>query len=123
MIERLHQMGRRAQLPCRSCHTDAEACALFEAIVEANDVSDDSLGTWALFNVHWWAEDKQRRLFDVLGVLDENRLHGRLRHERIPRVVVTVSPDLKKTKLLPELEQRLSYFKLSATNTRPHGEN
>jgi len=114
IIQRLHALGRRADLPCRTCHTAVEAEPLLEAVDGSGDVSSETAGTWALFNVHWWSEDRQMQLASVLSKLDEGRLHGRLRHVHIPRVVVTVSPDFKQTKLQPDLERRLAYFNVSA---------
>lgn len=114
IIQRLHGLGRRGELPCRTCHTAVDAEDLLEAVDDSGEVSPDVAGTWALFNVHWWSVDRQEQLASLLSKMDEGRLHGRLRHEHIPRVVVTVSPELKQTKLQPELERRLAYFNVSA---------
>lgn len=114
IIQRLHGLGRRSALPCRTCHTAVDAEELLEAVDESGEVDPRVAGSWALFNVHWWSADRQDQLASLLSKLDEGRLHGRLRHEHIPRVIVTVSPDFKQTKLQPELERRLAYFNVSA---------
>jgi hypothetical protein len=120
IIQRLHGLGRRSAFPCRTCHTAVEAEPLLEAVDPSGEVSSEVAGTWALFNVHWWSCDRQDQLASVLSKLDEGRLHGRLRHIHIPRVIVTVSPEFKQSKLQPELERRLAYFNVTAG--RPKGE-
>jgi hypothetical protein len=121
IMDQLHRLGRRSALPCRTCHTDLDAEALFEAIHDSGDVDPRALGSWVLNNVHWWSEERQVQLADVLNGLDEGRLHGRLRHERIPRVMVSVSPDVRTRKLIPELGQRLAYFHILASESRSQG--
>ncbi|MGF1510203.1 MAG: hypothetical protein ACFB9M_11955 [Myxococcota bacterium] len=121
IIERIHTLGRRSEMPSRTCHTDVDAVVLLDAIHSSGDVKPDALGSWALFNVHWWSETKQKELAGVLEELDEGRLHGRLRHERIPRVVVAMSPELKSSRLIPVLDQRLNYFHISVSEHRGRG--
>lgn len=123
LLDRIHRLGRRRELPVYHCHTEAESDALLSSLSEEGEVSDDALGTWAIYNVHWWSEESQNRLSEVLGRLDEARLHGRLRHDRIPRVVVTMTPETFPSNLQPELGQRLSYYHLSALQTKQKGAN
>ena len=56
-------------------------------------------------------------LHQVLERLDQSRLHGRLRHERIPRVIVLQTDEDGNRKLEPELAARISYYRVEA---RPH---
>lgn len=113
VVERLHVLSRRSHLPLRSVHSQREAEPLLRAIHETGDVRTDALGTWALHNVHWWSPEEQLDLAAILAELDEARLHGRLAHQRIPRVLVITRLGDKPGKLEPDLEQRLTFFNVT----------
>lgn len=121
ILERIHALGRRRDLPVHHCHTEDEGQSLLHALQSDGTVHDEALGTWAVFNVHWWSDEAQSRLADLLGELDEARLHGRLRHDRIPRVVVTMNPDTQASSLRSGLRQRLAYYHLSAVMPKTKG--
>jgi len=121
LLDRIHELGRRSNLPLHHCHSESESVPLLQSIRSKGSVSDDALGTWAIFNVHWWSEDSQIRLAEILAGFDEARLHGRLRHERIPRVVVTMNPDTPASNLRGELRQRLAYYHLTAVKPKEKG--
>lgn len=114
LVNRIHLLGRRAELPLHICYSARDAEVLFEALQESGSVTQNSLGTWALHEVSSWPDELQRTLSGILDLLDEGRLHGRLRHEVIPRVVVLEEelPDVAST-YTPELQKRLSFFHLS----------
>lgn len=114
ILERLHRLGRRADLPVHHCHDENDSSALLACFDDEETPVADSLGTWAIFNVHWWSDESQLRLAELLGRLDEARLHGRLRHDQIPRVIVTMNPDAPASGLRNALRQRLCYYQLSA---------
>ncbi|MEQ9497226.1 MAG: hypothetical protein RIT81_10215 [Deltaproteobacteria bacterium] len=116
LVEQLHKLGRRSSLPMHNCHSPEEAETLFRTVFDEEDEpNEDALGTWALFRVEAWPRELQVSLQRILEVLDESRLHGRLRHDRIPRVVVVQESDSDGRSLDPALKRRLSYFNLSAT--------
>ncbi len=116
LLEKLHRLGRRAKLPMHNCHSPQEAENLFRAVLDEEQGPDeDTLGTWALFRVESWPRELQLNLNKILQALDESRLHGRLRHDRIPRVVVVQDPDADGASLDPDLYKRLSYFELCAS--------
>lgn len=117
IIDRLHALSRRHEQPVHRCNLPEEAEALFKTVLEEDDGSGATLGTWALHRVEAWPREMQLNLQRVLETLDESRLHGRLRHDRIPRVVVLQSDSEPKHGIEPELQQRLSYFSVAA---RPH---
>lgn len=117
LVDRLHALGRRAALPVHDCRSPAEAEALFRAVRSTGDTDERALGTWALHGVDAWPSELQEDLSRILGALDEGRLHGRLRHDKIPRVVVVERPGAAAGALSPELERRLSFFKVA---TKPH---
>lgn len=118
LVHRLHKLGRRHQQPVHQCRHPEEAQSLFRIIFTADDDENhEALGTWALHQVEAWPREMQLNLHRVLEQLDQSRLHGRLRHERIPRVVVLQSDHNSSTSLEPELAARLSYF---SVETRPH---
>jgi len=121
ILDRLHDLGRRRNLPVRQCHTEEEGGVLLHSLKSDGTVQEDALGTWAIFNVHWWSDEAQIRLADLLGKLDEARLHGRLRHDRIPRVIVTMHPDTQASSLRSGLRQRLSYYHLAAVTPKLKG--
>ena len=121
ILDRLHQLGRRAELPVHHCHDESEGTDLLQSLADDGTVTEEALGTWAIFNVHWWSDESQLRLADVLGKFDEGRLHGRLRHIRIPRVVVTMSPETQASGLRSALRQRLAYYHLSAAAPKTKG--
>lgn len=112
VIERLHQLGRRAELPLVRCEQLADVEPLVGADRRAN-------GTWALFRVYEWAPEAQARLAAALEALDEGRLSGQLTHEDIPRVIVVDDAEEGSKDLLPELSARLSYFKLRLDRSEP----
>ncbi|MEO1232200.1 MAG: hypothetical protein AAFZ18_25205 [Myxococcota bacterium] len=114
-LARLHALSRRSDLPVHRCSSAREAQRLFAGV--ARDIEEtDTLGTWALYDVHAWERGAQEKLSSLLEHLDLARLHGRLRHERIPRVVMLA--DLgSKEKVLPALDRRISYFTMIAA---PH---
>ncbi len=114
LVNKLHSLGRRAALPVRTCYSPDEAEVLFDAILADGDTQTGVLGTWALHGVDSWPRELQMSLNRVLEAFDEGRLHGRLRHERIPRVVVLQQREARKGALEPELQRRLSFFHLTA---------
>lgn len=117
LLEQLHRLGRRAALPMHNCHSPQEAENLFRTVLDEEEgPNEDALGTWALHRVEAWPRELQVNLHKILQALDESRLHGRLRHDRIPRVVVVQGPDSDCEALEPELLRRLSYFELSASD-------
>jgi len=118
VVERLHQLGRRAALPLRLCETAQAAEALLAAAV-APPPRASIVGTWALYGVHEWPPETQNRLAAALEALDEGRLSGQLSHQDIPRVIVIVDADRTTKDLLPELSARLSYFKLRLDRSAP----
>lgn len=117
LCDRLHALGRRNEQPVHRCNVPEEAERLFNSVLGRNPSEGESLGTWALHRVEAWPREMQLNLQRVLETLDESRLHGRLRHDRIPRVVVLQSEAPTHSRLEPELHQRLSYFNVAA---RPH---
>jgi hypothetical protein len=118
ILDRLHRLGRRSDLPVHHCHDENDGPALLECL-DRNETPDaGALGTWAIFNVHWWSDENQLRLADLLGRLDEARLHGRLRHDQIPRVIVTMNPETPASGLRNALRQRLCYYQLSAVTPK-----
>ena len=118
LVDRLHKLGRRNRQPVHQCRHPEEAERLFRVVLEAKDHENtEALGTWALHQVEAWPREMQISLQQVLERLDQNRLHGRLRHDRIPRVVVLQSDGRGNANLEPELAARLAYFNLE---TRPH---
>lgn len=118
LVDRLHKLGRRKQQPVHQCRHPEQAERLFRIVLESQSEEPlEALGTWALHRVEAWPREMQMSLRRVLEKLDQNRLHGRLRHESIPRVVVLQSDGEQATNLEPELAERLSYFSLE---TRPH---
>jgi len=110
-------LGRRAKLPVHECHAPEEAEDLFRSILALGEPSEESLGTWALFHVEAWPRELQVSLLRIIERLDESRLHGKLRHERIPRVVVIQERESEAAALDPNLKRRLSYFDVSVTET------
>lgn len=117
LAERLHRLGRRAELPLRMCFSPDDAEDLFRA-VGGPDSPPEALGTWALYGVASWPRELQLLLHKVLETLDEGRLHGRLAHERIPRVLVLEEPDDTGAGLEPELQRRLTFFSLAMVDTK-----
>ncbi len=116
LVGQLHSLGRRADLPMHNCHSPEDAENLFRTVLdEQQEPNEKALGTWALFRVEAWPRELQVSLQRILEALDESRLHGRLRHDRIPRVVVVQESDSDGCSLDPALKRRLSYFNLSAT--------
>jgi hypothetical protein len=118
LLARLHQLGRRAQLPIFRVERPEDIDPLFEILSSPRHGGDTVLGTWALFAVSSWPEEKQEKLGELLETLDLARLHGRLRHERIPRVVVFSALEAPE-RLRPDLDQRVSYFTLVAEHHQP----
>lgn len=114
-LVRLHALSRRSDLPVHRCGTVTDAQRLFEGV--SRDIEEtDTLGTWALYDVPTWDRSAQEKLSSLLEHLDLARLHGRLRHERIPRVVMLA--DLGSSeKVLTTLDRRISYFTMIAA---PH---
>ena len=111
VIHRLHALSRRAEHPLRICEAEEDAEPLLAVTTPSPPPREAVAGTWALFGVHLWSEDRQRRLHHALEVLDAHRLAGALSHEHIPRVLVAApSPD--RSHFVPELLARLSFFKL-----------
>ena len=123
ILDQLHRLGRRSELPVHHCHTESEGADLLEALDTDGAVLDAALGTWAIFNVHWWSEESQTRLADVLGSFDEARLHGRLTHAKIPRVIVTMNAHTLASTRGEPLRRRLAYYHLSATAPKDKGVN
>ena len=118
LVDRLHKLGRRNQQPVHQCRHPEEAERLFRVVLDSKDEgSSEVLGTWALHQVDAWPREMQLSLHRVLEQLDRSRLHGRLRHESIPRVVVLQDAGDRTANLEPQLAERLSYFSLE---TRPH---
>ncbi len=113
LLDRLHKLGRRSDLPVHQCRSPTEAEPLFASVMDNGDTEIEALGTWALHSVDAWPRDLQIQLNHILEALDLGRLHGRLRHEKIPRIVVLQESETDNSKLLPELSKRLSYFNLS----------
>jgi hypothetical protein len=103
----LHVLGRRKALPMHECKSAEDALPLFRGVLGKIE-SALVFGTWALYGVASWSKEQQRELCRVLGALDEHRLHGRLSHERMPRVIVLEGDN--KAALEPELARRLSFF-------------
>ena len=113
LVSKLHKLGRRSSLPLRQCTVAEEAYELFDAVEDSGDTKPGALGTWVLYNINSWPISHQQRLSRVLEALDLGRLHGRLRHEKIPRVIVVTSQN--GTASMPsDLEKRISYFRLTA---------
>lgn len=112
LADRIHALGRRSGLPVHECRSVADADELFHA-VEGKSPEVNARGTWTLHSVATWPKQRQLALGRLLAALDESRLHGRLAHESIPRVVVLESTDATQ-KLEPELERRLSFFNIAA---------
>jgi hypothetical protein len=121
ILEQLHRLGRRSELPIHHCHTESEGTNLLRGMSSDGIVAPESMGTWAIFNVHWWSEESQTTLGRVLESFDEARLHGRLSHSKIPRVVVTMSAHTQASNLREPLRQRLAYYHLSATAPKAKG--
>lgn len=119
VVERLHELGRRASLPLRRCEQPRAARALLALATPQPAANDEVTGTWALYGVAGWPQAAQAQLAAALEALDEGRLSGRLRHEDIPRVIVVVHVDDPPTELLPDLSARLSYFKLRLDRATP----
>jgi len=119
IAERLHALGRRAALPRRDCLSPDAVRPLLGAVGEGSEVAAEALGSWTLHGVAGWPTAVQVDLERVLARLDEARLHGRLKHERIPRVVVVQRPGERVDNLHPDLARRLSFFDVSAG---PHTE-
>lgn len=117
LARRLHALGRRRELPLHICRSADEAQALFRAIAGVSQAQTTALGTWALCGVTDWPKELQRSLTGVLATFDESRLHGRLSHERIPRVIVLERMESEPA-FEPDLERRLSFFHIAA-NLRP----
>lgn len=116
LVKQLHKLGRRSGLPMHNCYSPEEAENLFKTVLdEEEELNEQALGTWALFRVDAWPRELQVSLQKILDALDESRLHGRLRHDRIPRVLVVQESDSDTRSLDPALKRRLSYFNLSAT--------
>ncbi|MBX2811651.1 MAG: hypothetical protein KTR25_07570 [Myxococcales bacterium] len=116
ILDRLHCLSRRATLPVRKCNSINDADQLLDALSPRGDTHPSTLGTWAIFNIDQWPKDAQNRLSELLEALDLGRLHGRLRHERIPRVMAFCAIP-STTNLTSALERRLSYFTLTAKPT------
>lgn len=118
LVNRLHKLGRRHEQPVHEIRHPEEAERLFRVVLDSDpEDSSEALGTWALHQVDAWPREMQLSLYRVLEQLDQSRLHGRLRHEKIPRVVVLQSDSQSGMSLEPELAARLSYFSVEA---RPH---
>lgn len=118
ILNRLHALSRRSELPLHRCSAPNDAELLFEGIRSRGESREDAEGTWALFEVDDWPDERQEMLGKVLEQLDLGRLHGRLRHERIPRVMMFT--DVGRTiRVLPSLDRRISYFTLTAEPTAP----
>ncbi len=118
IVDRLHKLGRRNGQPVHQCRHPEQAERLFRVVLESTDEGNtEALGTWALHRVEAWPREMQLNLHRVLEQLDQSRLHGRLKHERIPRVVVLQAVGQQNQNLEPELAARLSYFSVEA---RPH---
>ncbi|MCK6548626.1 hypothetical protein L6R52_22465 [Myxococcota bacterium] len=120
MVMRLHVLGRRRRHPIHVCHTEQDAEALFRLVprdeqktspASTLDAVVRAAGTWAMQDVGTWSKEHQLELVRLLAILDEHRLHGRLPHDKIPRVMVVQSS--RGPELVPELQQRLSFFELS----------
>lgn len=113
LLQRLHELGRRKGLPIHECRESDQINLLLQGVNSGADTTTDCLGTWALYGVESWDEDMQERLGKVLEALDLGRLHGRLRHEKIPRVVL-MTQNGRSRRLVPLLSRRISYFTLTA---------
>lgn len=118
LLTRLHRLGRRSELPVFKVDAPEDIEPLFGILAAPEDAGPDVLGTWALFYVADWSEEHQEKLGELLETLDLARLHGRLKHERIPRVIVFSRND-QPGRLSPALGQRVSYFTLVAEQTQP----
>lgn len=116
-LERLHGLSRRASMPVHRCPDPKDTDTLLKGAGKM-DSEEATLGTWALYDLHLWSEEQQDKLGALLEHLDLARLHGRLRHERIPRVVMFAELG-NRTKVLSRLDRRLSYFTLTATPQEP----
>lgn len=114
LCERLHALGRRNSQPVHRCNLPEEAERLFRHVLDKTDAEGESLGTWALHRVEAWPRELQLSLQRVLEQLDESRLHGRMHHDRLPRVVVLQDEAPGHSRMEPELHQRLSYFSVAA---------
>lgn len=130
MVKRLHELGRRRAHPIHFCRTEQDAEVLFRLVpsdeqmaspARALDAVAHAAGTWAMHDVGKWPKERQLELVRLLEILDEHRLHGRLPHDRIPRVIVVETSHDRH--LAPELQQRLSFFELSlgdSAREKPH---
>lgn len=118
LLGRLHSLGRRNGMPLHECRDVNAVEPLFDGVSGGAETSDGCLGTWALYGVETWTEKDQDRLGEILEVLDLGRLHGRLRHERIPRIVMLSSSE-RGRRLRTGLARRISYFTLIAEPHEP----
>lgn len=118
LLQRLHNLGRRARLPLHRCLTPSDAGALFGVLTSPSKAEHETLGTWSLFSVESWPTEHQEQLGKLLEALDLARLHGRLRHEKIPRVVVMANPEATPD-FIPDLRRRVSYFSVLAQPEQP----
>jgi len=115
LVRRLHKLGRSNQQPVHQCRHPEEAERLFRIMTTSNNSeSTEILGTWAMHRIDAWPREMQLTLRRVLEQLHQNSLHGRLRHERIPRVLVLQSNEDSSVNLEPELVTRVSYFSVEA---------
>jgi hypothetical protein len=113
VVQRLHVLSRRAELPLQSVHHERDVTSLLGALGKDGEACSEARGTWALHHVHWWSMDRQLDLAALLEDLDTARLHGRLGHHHIPRIVVVSGLGERLGKLEPTLEQRLTFFHLT----------
>ncbi len=67
LLEHLHRLGRRAELPMHSCHSPEDAEDLFKSVLDDSEPSDGSLGTWALFRVEAWPRELQVSLSEAFA--------------------------------------------------------
>ena len=106
---RLHELGRRAELPISQCENKREAMEVLETFAES---SFDKLpsGTWIFHRVEEWPQKLQSMLESLLGAIDESRLKGESLHERIPRIQVVVKDKTARESLVPDLLRRLTFF-------------
>ncbi len=106
---RLHELGRRADLPISQCTNQNEATEALEAFMQSH-FEDLPVGTWIFHRVDKWSKTLQKKLETILAGIDECRLNGESLHERIPRIQVVVGDEDARASLIPELFRRLTFF-------------
>ena len=114
IAERLHNLGRRAEQPLRICSSARDCTSLISSIIEGASWHEQ-LGTWVLRGVTGWPSARQDELSSMLERLDQGRFSVGAKHDKVPRVIVLLGENETETELVPQLQQRLSFFNISLT--------